>query len=636
MCGICGILNFKNAEPVNPEILRRMNSLMIHRGPDGEGYYFSRRDTISLGLGIRRLAIIDLQTGDQPIYNEDKSIAIVLNGEIYNFQELRQEMENKGHKFYTKTDTETIVHLYEEYGTDCLKYLVGMFAFALWDNKNQKLFIARDRLGKKPLFYLEQNGIFAFASELRCLLELPVNFSLNYEAIDLFLLYQYIPSPYSIFNEIKKLPPASYLTIDKTKSIKIEKYWQINFLSPRQKKFTRAQEEFAELFYQATKLRLISDVPLGAFLSGGIDSSLVVAQMSEISSEPIKTFTIGFSEKDFSEIEYARTISKIFNTEHREFIVQPDAIEVLPKLVWHYSEPFADPSALPSYYVARQTKKYVTVALNGDGGDENFGGYLRYLALRISEWTKKIPGLVTFLKFLAQIDFLKNLSGKKLGKYFQRFSSALELKPAEQNLFWHSFLNRYWREKIYSPQMKEKLSNRISAENYLLDKFFTAPAKTILEKSFYADITGYLPECLLVKMDIATMANSLEARSPFLDHRLVEWAATLPVDWKIHNFTTKYFLRKLLSRKVPGQIWRRRKQGFGIPLNEWFRKELSDYVREILFSPLARKRGYFNFTELEIMFQQHQQKISDHGYKLWALLILELWHQIFIDRKIRI
>jgi len=635
MCGICGIFNFARNEPVNSEILRRMNQKLVHRGPDGEGYFFTEGKNFSLGLGMRRLAIIDLATGHQPIYNEDKSLAIVFNGEIYNFLELRQDLIQRGHRFYTKSDTETIVHLYEEYGTDCLKHLVGMFAFALWDNHKKQLFLARDRLGKKPLFYLQQEGTFAFASELSALLELPFNFSLNYPALDLFLLYQYIPSPHSVFTEIKKLPPANFLLLREDGKIKTENYWSIDFRQPKKNNRALAEEQFTEIFRTAVKQRLISDVPLGAFLSGGIDSSLVVAQMSELSPGPVKTFTIGFSDRDFSEIEYARTISQLFHTEHQEFIVQPLAIEILPKIVWHYSEPFADPSALPSYYVAQLTRKYVTVALNGDGGDENFGGYLRYLALKISQDIEKFPGLAPILKFLARTSLPAHLTGKKLWNYFQRMAAALQLSAAERNLLWHGFVNKTWRDKIYSAEMKERLSEFPPAENYLLDKFNQAPAQDIVEKSFYADLTGYLPECLLVKMDIATMANSLEARSPFLDHRLVEWAITLPPGWKIHHFTTKYFLRKLLAKKVPAKICRRRKQGFGLPLDNWFRQELSGYIRDILLSPAAVQRGYFNIAEIKNLLAEHQSGQGNHGYKLWALLVLELWHQVFIDKKFK-
>ncbi|MBU2568328.1 MAG: asparagine synthase (glutamine-hydrolyzing), partial [Elusimicrobia bacterium] len=382
MCGICGIYNFGNKKPVESGTIEKMCNIIKHRGPDDKGIYTEK----NFGFGMRRLSIIDLQTGNQPIFNEDKSISVILNGEIYNFQELREELEKKNHKFHTKSDTETIVHLYEEYGHNCVLHMRGMFAFALWDKKNDLLFIARDRLGKKPLYWTQKNGSFIFASEIKAILAGAgmegATPEINLSAIDLYLTYQYIPSPMTIFKNIHRLPPASYLVCSGSGIKKIEKYWHLDFTKKTSMTFPEACNYTRQILTEATKLRMISDVPLGAFLSGGHDSSIVVGLMSHLSSAPIKTFSIGFEDEAFSELPYARLVADRFKTEHHELIVKPQFVEILPKIIWHYDQPFADTSALPSYYVSEITRKHVKVALNGDGGDENFGGYLRYKAMK--------------------------------------------------------------------------------------------------------------------------------------------------------------------------------------------------------------------------------------------------------------
>lgn len=635
MSGICGIYNFANNKPVEEKTLRQMCEVIKHRGPDDEGFFFTQLP-ISVGLGIRRLAIIDLETGHQPIHNENETIWIILNGEIYNFQKLRSNLEKKGHRFYTKTDTETIVHLYEEYGCDCLRYLRGMFAFALWDSRLKKLFLARDRLGKKPLYYFEKNGNFYFASEIKALREIS-NFDeeINLEAIDLFLTYQYIPSPLTIYKNVKRLPPASYLLCGEKGIEKIFCYWEIDFRKKKIITFSQACQEIRSILTEATKLRMISDVPLGAFLSGGYDSSIIVGLMAENSTKPVKTFSVGFKEEYFSELKYAKIVAKHFSTEHTELIVEPKMTEILPKLIWYYDQPFADTSMVPSYYVAQVTRKYVTVALNGDGGDENFCGYLRYPAIKLASL---IPFELFGEKFYKSvgnfIPLVETTSATNKLRYFRRFISALGEPTPVRNVLWHCFFTNELKNFIYSDFMKQAI--RKNAYDYLVNTYFQAKANDLIDKISYTDLTTYLPEDLLVKMDIASMANSLEARSPFLDHKLLEFTASIPSNWKLKGITTKYILKKTFKDFLPKEILQRGKQGFGLPIGKWLRDDLNEFVKSILFSENAEKREYFNQQNLKILVNRHLEGEEDHGYRLWALLVLELWHKIFVDKEIRI
>jgi len=534
MCGICGIVNFNN-KPIDTELLKKMNNMLYHRGPDEEGFFISSKANV--GFGIRRLSIIDLETGSQPIYNEDKSIAIVLNGEIYNFLELRRELEKK-HRFKTKSDVEAVVHLYEEKGIDCLQNLRGMFALAIWDGNKKQLFLARDRIGKKPLYYTWLNGNFYFASEIKSFLAIPeFKKEINRKAIDLFLTYQYIPAPYTIWQNVYKVEAANFLCLDEEKRVIVKNYWDVDFREKTNLSFEESKERIRELLREATKLRMISDVPLGAFLSGGHDSSIVVGLMSEISSKPIQTFSIGFKEEEFSELRYARLIAKKFKTEHHEFIVEPKYIEILPKIVWHYDQPYADPSALPSYYISKMTRQFVKVALNGDGGDENFAGYLRYRALAISRY-------IGFLaKFFPEklIDLLEKILPQKISapnrkpwEEAVKFLRPLKQPLHRQNLLWHAYFTEEQKKYVYSDEMKKNLSKH-DAYLYFENCFFESKATEFIDKILYTDIKTYLAENLLVKMDVASMANSLEARSPFLDHKFVEFTASLPWDWKLRG-----------------------------------------------------------------------------------------------------
>jgi len=632
MCGIAGIYNFNKNRPVNEAVLRRMCNVIRHRGPDDEGIFTGGAGR-SVGLGMRRLSIIDLTTGKQPIYNEDKTICIVLNGEIYNFLELKKDLERK-HRFCTRTDTEVIVHLYEEYGEKCVDYLRGMFAFAVWDSKKETLFLAKDRVGKKPLYYMSHNGSFVFASEIKSILEyLETTPEIDNESINLFLTYQYIPSPKTIFKNIVSLLPAHTLRCNSSGEIAVKKYWDIDFTKKTEMSFSEACGETKRILTEATRMRMISDVPLGAFLSGGHDSSIVVGLMSMLSKNPVKTFSIGFDDAEFSELKYARIAAKHFKTEHHEFIVKPNFIDILPKLAWHYGQPFADSSALPSYFVANETRKYVTVALNGDGGDESFGGYLRYKAMKGSMYFSlpfQLIGKKNTEKLAAIIPYKKS---KKYFRYLYRMVSSLSEPPALRNINWHCFFSNDAKENLYSDKFKSILT--YNAYNYLAGIFSNAPARNTMDRTFYTDIKAYLPECLLVKMDIASMANSLEARSPFLDHKLMEFSATLPPSWKVHGLTTKYILKKTFEDFLPEEINRRGKMGFGIPVGKWFRYDWKDYFKETVMSQRALSRGYFRKDGINEILAEHISGKRDHGYRLWALLMLELWHRVYIDRDIK-
>lgn len=610
-----------------------MCDVIRHRGPDSEGIFASAQPP-SAGLGIRRLAIIDLQTGDQPIHNEDKTMWLVLNGEIYNYRELRQDLEKK-HRFYTHSDTEVIIHLYEEYGEHCVDYLRGMYSFAIWDANKEQLFIGRDRLGKKPLYYCCKDGAFVFASEIKSILEyLPATPAIDPDAIDLYLGFQYIPSPRTIFQDIHALPPAYVMTCDRTGNIRKRQYWDLDFRKKTGITFNEAKEQARGLLEEATRLRMISDVPLGAFLSGGHDSSIIVGLMSRLSSSPVKTFSIGFDEAEFSELNYARLVAKHFNTEHHEFIVRPNFIELLPKIVWHYGQPFADSSALPSYIVSNETRKFVTVALNGDGGDEAFGGYLRYKAMKGSMYFSlpfRLLGRRGTEAFARIIPHTETTKGRNMFRYMSRLVSALAEPPEIRNAYWHSIFTPEAKRLLYTDGFKDHLTQ--SAFSYLPDIFNNAPCDTVMDRAFYTDIKAYLPECLLVKMDIASMANSLEARSPFLDHKVMEFSASLPDNFKVHGLTTKYIMKKTFDEMLPPAITNRQKMGFGIPVGKWFRGDWRDFFRETVLSDTSFRRGYFKRESLERIYQEHTSGKRDHGYRMWALLVLELWHRSYIDGK---
>lgn len=617
MCGIAGIYNYGQPHPVDRDLLQRMNDLLEHRGPDDEGLF--AKDNV--GLCMRRLAIIDVPSGHQPMASDDGAIQLVFNGEIYNFQSLRAELTAQGVRFKTHSDTEVILRLYEKVGVDCVTRLRGMFAFAIWDAPRKRLMVARDRFGKKPLVYAHANGRFAWASEIRSLLELPgISREIDVDAVDLYLGLQYIPSPWTIFKSIRKLPPAHRLVIENG-ATRIERYWSL----PSEKSetllsFDEAKQMIRAKLEESTRIRMISDVPLGAFLSGGVDSTLVVGLMSRIASRPVKTFAIGFEEESFSELPYAREAASFFKTDHTEFIVKPHMADVLPKIARHYGEPFGDSSALPMFYLSRETRKHVTVALTGDGGDESFGGYNRYVAMKMMDKLDWIPSPLR--RALAPL-------GAALPRKGRRFVQDVMPAPrGDRYLNLIGIFNENDKKTLYSPGFRQRLGERARASDYV-DMFFDrARALDRVNQLLYVDFASYLPECLMAKADIATMANSLEARSPFLDHELVEAAFSLPGEWKIKGMkSTKWILKEALRDLLTGSISTRSKMGFGIPLAEWFRGELKSLWRETVLSPEALSRGYFDEAALRRLFDDHVSGRRDNGYRMWVLLMLEMWHR---------
>jgi asparagine synthase (glutamine-hydrolysing) len=631
MCGICGVV-YKNGALPDRGRLKAANDLITHRGPDDEGYYVEG----PVGLAMRRLSIIDLSTGHQPMSYAGDSLWIVFNGEIYNYRELRAELEARGHRFKTRTDTEAILALYQEMGTDCLKKLRGMFAFALWDKKRQRLLLARDRIGKKPLVYTEQPGFLAFASELRSLFVWPgISREVEGQAIDRFLSLQYIPSPGTIYRSVRKLPPGHFLIYEKDHA-RVERYWDLPLgCPPVTIDIEEAKSLILDKLKESVRLRLISDVPLGAFLSGGIDSSIIVALMSEMSPKPVKTFSIGFEEEKFSELPYARELAQKYGCDHTELIVRPEMTEVLPKLAWHYGEPYADASALPSYYVARETRKHVTVALNGDGGDENFAGYIRYFAMKAARLFDALPGTArAALRSAAEFLPEHNAPHGFIWRLKRFLRSTLFADLPRRHLKMVCYFSEEDKEGLYTRSFRESLgSGTGSVRDYLAQAFEACSAEDFVNRLLYVDFKTYLPECLMAKIDIATMANSLEGRSPFLDHEFVELCYSMPGDWKLKGLKGhKWILKETFREHLPPRIYGRGKMGFGIPLGSWLRGPLKGYWEGCVLSPEALRRGYFKEDALRQLWQEHQRGRRDHGYRLWALMMLELWHQNCLDR----
>jgi asparagine synthase (glutamine-hydrolysing) len=626
MCGIVGVVRNDKAD-VDRDVVGRMCAAIRHRGPDEDGFYFNG----AVGLGMRRLAIIDLKGGQQPIHNRDRSAWIVFNGEIYNYRELRDKLEQLGHTFYTNSDTEAIVHAYDQYGADCPKHLRGMFAFAIWDERTQELFLARDRVGKKPLLYAEVNGQLVFGSEFSALLQHPsISKDIDFEALNRYLSFMCVPAPLTAYQGIKKLEPGHSLRY-RNGEIKIERYWQPDFSKKLDISEEEAGERTIEILRDAVKVRLMSEVPLGAFLSGGIDSSAVVALMSEVSSQPVKTFSIGFEEQDFSELHHARRVAEHVGADHHEFIVRPDALELLPILVEHYGEPYADSSAIPTYYVARETRKHVTVALNGDGGDESFAGYERYAAMRLAESYHRIPAVLREVVLRRAIEALPSSETKRgRVKDVKRFIQAASLPKVERYLRWVTVFDDGAKQELLSDDFARQTDKAAGAR--LLQPWFKhANGAGIIDASLLTDMMTYLPNDLLVKVDIATMANSLEARSPFLDHHLIEFAASLPEKLKLRGLTTKYLLKKILHKLLPAENLDRRKMGFGVPIGHWFRGKLQPFLRETILSEKALQRGLFKPEAVKRLVELHTRGERDYSNQLWTLLMLELWFQRFID-----
>lgn len=629
MCGICGITG--RSDKVNKGNLEAMCRELAHRGPDDEGIYIGRGVKSPVGLGHRRLSIIDLtKNGHQPMPNEDSSLWLVLNGEIYNYKQLRKDLEGRGHRFRSNTDAEVVLHLYEDFAEKCVSYLRGPFAFVIWDEKQDRLFLARDRIGQKPLFYYYGEQLFCFASELSALVESGlVDKEINHEAIDAYLTFGYVPAPETIYRRIFKLLPAHYGILQNGK-FRSEKYWDLDYSRKIAISEEEAASELIRLLKEAVSLRLLSDVPLGVFLSGGVDSSAVVALMSQLVNK-VKTFSIGFDDADFNELKYAGNIARHFSTEHHEFIVRPKALEVLPLLVERYGEPYADSSAIPTYYVSRQTRKYVTVALNGDGGDESFAGYERYQAMALAERYNRFPSFLrdgltqTIIRLLPDSVNFKS-KRRRLRRFFENVSTPFYRRYCR----WVCMIDDNQKNKLYSEDFKKQL-NKYNPADWLRDYPGLPDQMALVDRLMAIDIKTNLANDLTVKMDIASMANSLETRSPFLDQEVMQFAAKLPDNFKLRRSIKKYILKKGLKDLLPPSNMHRPKMGFGVPAGRWMRKDLKGYVQSVLFSKHAFSRGYFNPNDLKDYINKHLNADKDHSFGVWTLLMLELWHQRFID-----
>jgi asparagine synthase (glutamine-hydrolysing) len=628
MCGIAGKVTTRG--PIDPALLTRMCEVIEHRGPDSRGAYLDE----GVGLGIQRLAIIDLDTGDQPIFNEDRSVVVVQNGEIYNYRELREELVQRGHHFSTHSDTEVIVHLYEEHGDDFVTHLRGMFAIALWDTRRRRLLLARDRVGKKPLFYSARNGTLWFGSEAKSILQDPaVPRDVDRDAIDSFLHYQYVPHPLSAFEALRKLPPAHTLAWEDGRT-EVRRYWKLSY-SPDDEYLAPEEmhERIREELLEATRLRLRSDVPLGAFLSGGVDSSAIVAAMTHFSSGRVKTFSIGFDVEEFDETAYAREVAELFDTEHHEFRVEPHAMEILPKLIWHYGEPFADQSAIPSFYLSELTRRHVTVALNGDGGDEDFAGYPRFIAQTIAERFDWMPQTLASAGARAMDAIGPGSKPRSFRSRLRRLSHAISMTPDQRYAMWIAYFTELERRDLYTPEFLASLGEERTAPTVIRAPYEASDATEFVDKLLDVDVNTYLPGDLLVKMDIATMAHSLEVRSPLLDHRFMEMAARLPASAKLSGQTTKKVFKDALRPWLPDHILDRQKMGFGVPIGDWFRGALRDLPGDVLLDPRSLERGYFEESSVRGIIDRHLAGEEDTSNKIWALLQLELWLRTYVDTE---
>jgi len=597
-----------------------MCAVIRHRGPDEMGLWINGH----VGIGMTRLSIIDVAGGSQPIHNEDETIWIVFNGEIYNYKQLRTDLEKRGHEFYTSSDTETIIHLYEEFGEECVNHLRGMFAFAIWDQNNEKLFMARDRLGIKPLHYLYDGKRFIFGSEIKSILTCnEVQRKVHPSSIITYVAYGYVPDPDTMFAGIYKLPPAHALSY-RDGQISVRKYWDVDFNVGEVQPEEFYIERLLDILSEAVKIRLMSEVPLGAFLSGGTDSSTVVALMAMHMSEPVKTFSIGFKNMKYNELPYARMVAERYGTDHHEEIVNPDAESIIMDLVRQFDEPFADSSAIPTYYVSKMAKKWVTVVLSGDGGDEFFGGYDRYLDGSIVKYTSWIPKAFRELVFLnlskilpewfPGVNTLRHISGNDDDRYIRKMSKGIS------TIY----------EDVFSPEFSDQVSHT-DPSPVMMEYLVSLNGKDSLTKRQYLDAKTYLPGDILTKVDRTSMMVSLEARVPILDHKLVEFAAIIPPELRIKGMTTKYLFKKAAERLLPKEVIYRPKRGFAVPVAEWIRKDWCDMSHELVLGQRALARQNFNPKFLRSIMSEHLRRRRDHSYLIWTLMILELWFREMVD-----
>jgi asparagine synthase (glutamine-hydrolysing) len=635
MCGICGAVWTDLRNAVSADSLHAMMDRLVHRGPDDAGDYVNEH----AALGFRRLSIIDLAGGHQPLSNENGTVWTVFNGEIYNFPALRRRLEAKGHDLRSSGDTEVLVHLYEDEGTRMFSLLRGMFALAIWDAPRRTLILARDRLGQKPLVYRHDGSRLVFASELKALLALPdgtVPRRVDPLAVDHYLCYGYVPAPRTILDGTHKLPPAHY-AVWHDGALAIESYWNPDWNTERERPIEEDADELRATLGDAVREQMIADVPLGAFLSGGIDSTIIVGLMQQASTRPVKTFAIGFPDPKYDETGYAKMAADYLGTEHQTFVVEPKAWETLPALAWHFDEPFADSSALPTWYVSRETRRSVTVALTGDAGDELFGGYERYRALALTELFQRLPSVPRHLLGGTMVRVLPGSARtktrlRKLQRLFEHIN-----EPAESRyLGWMTTFDEAARMALYSEAQLDLLASTVSdlpdpsaadPAALLSSAFASAGRRDRVTRAMVADILTYLPGDLLVKVDIASMAHSLECRGPFLDHRVVELAAAMPVERKlpIRSGRSKVVLKRAFADLLPPRIKTRAKMGFGVPISGWFREELKDELQGVLLDPVCLGRGLFRPETIEKLIAEHVEGKREHGPRLWALLMLELW-----------
>ena len=623
MCGIAGKFNFTPAQPVDPRLLAAMTATLVHRGPDADGSYVGR----GVGLGHRRLSIIDLATGNQPVANEDETIRVIFNGEIYNFAELRSELTALGHRFRTHSDTEVIVHAYEQWGDHSVDRFRGMFAYAVWDEPRRRLLLVRDRIGVKPLYYAVTPSGVTFASEAKAILEdAAVARDWSAEALDAYLTLQYVPSPQTIYRAVSKLPAAHYLVAENG-HVSVRRYWDLPFRGDGN---PAREEEYLDrldaLLIESVRLRLVSEVPLGAFLSGGIDSSAVVAAMVETGASPVVTTSVGFDEQAFNELEYARTVANHLGTAQHEHIVRPDIVDLLPKLVWHLDEPFADHSAVPTYYVSKAAREHVTVALSGDGGDELWAGYARH---RVEQWESRAR------RWLGPLG--GRLAGRAADCLPLTFKGArslrhLSLPPHEACARKHSYglFESGIRAGFYSPDFAAAVRDADPFCGFRM-AYDSCPSPDPVDRALYVDVRTYLVDDIMTKVDRMSMAVSLESREPLLDHKLLEFAASVPAALKLKSGRSKYLLRRLLERRLPRAIVNRRKHGFEAPTGEWLRGPLAPMAADLLFDGRLRDRGVFETAPIARLWREHCSGRHDHRHRLWSLVMLELWFRQFID-----
>jgi asparagine synthase (glutamine-hydrolysing) len=620
MCGICGIYNFASGQPVSRELVHRMTETMVHRGPDQEGFYIDG----ALGLGMRRLRVIDLEGGDQPITNEDESIWVIFNGEIYNHRELRLDLESRGHRFRTRSDTEVIVHGYEEYGVDCVKQFNGMFAFAVWDQLNQRLMLARDHTGIKPLYYQLDSNRIAFGSELKpILVQLGKSPDVNFQALDAYLTLEYVPAPLSIVSGVQKLPAGHVLTIENAQS-RVHRYWEIPQETVNGTEDAIA-DELTRLLESSVKRRLISDVPLGVLLSGGIDSSTIATLMSSLTGSRIKTFSIGFEDRSYNELEYARIVARHIGSDHHELIIRPEVVTLAEKLMTFLDEPLADVSVFPTFLVSQLARQQVTVALTGDGGDELFAGYDHYVADKLASYYSLLPGF--FRRDLIE-PFLYHCAPSRQKKgmvnQLKRFVEGMQFPKELCHARWMVFMNSFDKPALFTGDLAVQSAHH-DAYSHLTHYLRGNGHSGRLADQLFTDLKTYLVDDILTKVDRMSMAVSLEARVPFLDHEVVEFAAGIPSHLKLRGFTRKFILRKAVGHLLPRQILTRRKEGFSIPMKNWLREELRPMMLDFLSAARLRRQGWFNADYVQQLMREHLQEGANHSHRLWPLIVFQMW-----------